>query len=187
MPKSSGKSGARKAHVAKRGGVRGPVDPKRSALMARVRGKHSKPELAVRRLAHSRGFRFRLHARDLPGTPDLVFPGLGKIVFVHGCFWHRHRGCPRTTTPKTRARFWADKFEANITRDARKLGELRSLGWDALVVWECETFDTGTLERRLIPFLLKDSKSRRRGIRPARISASRRTACAQRTLPGAIG
>lgn len=129
-----------------------PVDPKRSALMARVRDKDSKPELVVRRLAHRLGYRFRLHRRDLPGTPDLVFPRLRKIIFVHGCFWHRHRGCYRTTTPETRKAYWADKFKTNIKRDRLKKRQLEALGWDVLVVWECETFNLDNLSDRLTAF-----------------------------------
>jgi DNA mismatch endonuclease (patch repair protein) len=129
-----------------------PIDPKRSALMARVRDKHSKPELAVRRMAHSLGYRFRLHRKDLPGTPDLVFPKSRKAIFVHGCFWHRHKGCSRTTSPKTRSEYWADKFETNIKRDAVKERNLRALGWDILVIWECQTFDLNKLSRRIAKF-----------------------------------
>lgn len=129
-----------------------PVDPKRSALMARVKHKDSKPEIVVRRLAHRLGYRFLLHCRSLPGTPDLVFPRLQKIIFVHGCFWHRHRGCYRTTTPKTRKAFWADKFKSNIKRDKAKQRQLEALGWDVLVLWECETFDLEALAERLTAF-----------------------------------
>lgn len=129
-----------------------PVDPRRSALMGHVRGKNSKPEMVVRRLAHGLGYRFRLHCRNLPGTPDLVFPKLRKAIFVHGCFWHRHQGCYRTTTPKTRADYWASKFERNVKRDALKETQLRASGWDVLVVWECETFDPDVLADRLTAF-----------------------------------
>lgn len=129
------------------------VSPERRALMSRVRAKHSKPEMAVRRAAHALGFRFRLHRRDLPGTPDLVFPRLRKAIFVHGCFWHRHPGCPRTTSPKTRADYWDNKFAENVARDAARLVELEMLGWDTLVIWECETFDREVLSRRLSSFL----------------------------------
>lgn len=131
-----------------------PIERVRSALMGRVRGKNSKPEIVVRRLAHALGYRFRLHGRNLPGTPDLVFPRLRKVIFVHGCFWHRHRGCYRTTTPKTRAKFWAEKFKRNIERDTRKETQLRALGWDVLVLWECETFDMSTLSVRLATFFV---------------------------------
>lgn len=129
-----------------------PIDPKRSALMGRVKGKDSKPEMVVRKLVHSLGYRFRLHCRNLPGTPDLIFPRLRKAIFVHGCFWHRHQGCYRTTTPKTRADYWASKFERNIERDALKQRQLRASGWDVLVVWECETFDSDVLSDRLTAF-----------------------------------
>lgn len=131
----------------------GSVDPQRSALMARVRSKDSKPELLVRKLAHRLGYRFRLHRRDLPGTPDLVFPRLRKAIFVHGCFWHRHPGCPRTTNPKTRSAFWADKFKQNIKRDRIKTRQLKALGWQVLAIWECETLDTRTLSDRVNAFL----------------------------------
>lgn len=136
--------------VAKTRTLPGPaVDPKRSALMGRVKGKHSKPEVAVRKIVHALGYRFRLHSRNLPGTPDLVLPRLRKVLFVHGCFWHRHEGCGRTTSPKTRAAFWAEKFQCNIARDDDKARQLRALGWDVLIVWECETFDLHRLTRRL--------------------------------------
>ena len=121
--------------------------------MGRVRGKDSKPEMAVRRMVHALGYRFRLHARYLPGTPDLAFPGKRKVIFVHGCFWHRHPKCIRTTTPKTRAAFWADKFKQNIARDAARERELKTLGWKVLVIWECETFDDGTLKSLVKSFL----------------------------------
>lgn len=129
-----------------------PIDPKRSALMARVRHKHSKPEMAVRRMAHRLGYRFRLHRRDLPGTPDLVFPSLRKVIFVHGCFWHRHKGCNRTTSPKTRREYWAEKFLANKTRDKTKQRQLKIAGWEVLVIWECQTFDSNELMQRLMNF-----------------------------------
>jgi DNA mismatch endonuclease, patch repair protein len=133
------------------------VDPKRSALMARVRGKNSKPETVVRGLAHALGYRFRLHRRNLPGTPDLVFPRLHKAIFVHGCFWHRHPKCTRTTTPKTRAAFWAAKFADNVRRDSRIQRQLKAAGWDLLIVWECETFNPGALSTKLDVFLSADA------------------------------
>jgi DNA mismatch endonuclease, patch repair protein len=129
------------------------ITPERSALMGRVRHKDTTPEIAVRKSAHSLGFRFRLQRRDLPGTPDLVFPRLRKIVFVHGCFWHRHKGCARTTTPKTRREFWQEKFFQNIRRDKAVKNSLRSKGWDVLVVWECETLEECDLRARLYKFL----------------------------------
>jgi len=135
------------------------VDSKRSANMARVRSRDTEPELLVRRFAHALGFRFRLHRRNLPGTPDLVFPRLRKIILVHGCFWHRHDGCDRTTTPKTRTSFWLSKFDANVARDKRTTRELRRLGWKVLIVWECETREPLLLRRRLRKFLGRPSNS----------------------------
>ena len=129
------------------------VDRTRSALMSRVRGKDTKPELVVRREAHALGYRFRLHRHDLPGTPDLVFPRLRKVVFVHGCFWHRHEGCSRTTTPTTRAAYWTQKFQQNIQRDRRNVAMLEELCWKILVIWECETFDRSGLLESLSSFL----------------------------------
>ena len=111
---------------------------KRSQVMARVRGRDTKPEMAVRRYLHARGLRFRLHRRDLPGRPDLVFTSRRIAVFVHGCFWHQHPGCKRAKLPQTRADFWREKLEGNVERDAAALAELEAASWTALVVWECE-------------------------------------------------
>lgn len=115
------------------------LDPaRRSANMAKVKGKDTAPELKVRRVAHRMGLRFRLHRKDLPGRPDLVFPRHRLVVFVHGCFWHRHKGCRRTTMPSTRPEFWSSKFAATVERDARQIEALRALGWRVLVLWECD-------------------------------------------------
>ncbi|MDB5715282.1 MAG: very short patch repair endonuclease [Sphingomonadales bacterium] len=114
--------------------------------MSRVRGKDTGPEMRVRRAAHARGLRFRLHSAALPGRPDLVFPSRMVAVFVHGCFWHRHEGCRRSTNPKTRADFWRDKFAANVARDARTTLALQNLGWTVQVIWECETANQETLD-----------------------------------------
>jgi DNA mismatch endonuclease (patch repair protein) len=116
----------------------------RSKLMSRVRAGNTTPEIAVRRLLHSLGYRFRLHSSGLPGRPDIVLPGKRKIIFVHGCFWHRHPRCRKATTPASNRDFWALKFKQNIERDKRQQRELRRMGWDVLVVWGCET---GNLER----------------------------------------
>ena len=134
-----------------------PVSPARSALMARVRGKDTKPEIVVRSIVHRLGYRFRLHRAGLPGRPDLVFAGRRKAIFVHGCFWHRHPGCRGTTTPKTRASYWQEKFRQNIERDRRAIEALEEAGWSVMVVWECETRDSKTLARRLKQFLAQDS------------------------------
>ncbi|MXX86192.1 MAG: DNA mismatch endonuclease Vsr [Acidobacteria bacterium] len=131
----------------------GPIDANRSALMRRIRGKNTAPERAVRQVAHSLGYRFRLHRRTLPGTPDMTFPRLRKVIFVHGCFWHRHPGCRRTTTPKTRTAYWQAKFQRNMERDRRNVASLQALGWDVLVVWECETLDRVGLVATLSQFL----------------------------------
>lgn len=127
----------------------------RSALMARIRGKDTKPELLVRRLTHRLGYRYRLHRRDLPGSPDLVFPRKRKVIFVHGCFWHHHHGCEHAATPKTRRAFWTRKLKANADRDQRALHELQARGWDALVIWECETKDSKQLADRIVEFMQK--------------------------------
>lgn len=124
----------------------------RSAQMARVRSKNTKPELVVRRLVFRLGYRYRLHGK-LPGHPDLVLAGRRRVIFVHGCFWHRHRGCPNCRLPKSRTGFWKKKFEANRKRDQRSQRKLIHLGWKVLVVWECETKDIEVLESRIKEFM----------------------------------
>ena len=121
--------------------------------MARIGSTDTEPELAVRKLLHGLGYRYRLHLRGLPGTPDICFPSRKKVIFVHGCFWHRHEGCRRTTTPKTRTSFWEDKFRKNVVRDRATLVDLNGLGWSTMVVWECETRDLEMLAPRLVEFL----------------------------------
>jgi len=125
----------------------------RSERMARVRGRDTKPELVVRRLLHSRGYRYRLHDKKLPGSPDLVFPRKRKVIFVHGCFWHRHEGCQLARMPKSRIDFWSTKLNGNRARDQRKLAALAQLGWSAMTVWECELRDLEALASRLEGFL----------------------------------
>lgn len=115
------------------------IDPARSAQMARVRSRDTKPEMRVRRAVHAAGLRYRLHDRRLPGTPDLVFPSRRIVLFVHGCFWHRHPNCDAARLPKTRRDFWLPKLAGNVTRDKRQRRELVKLGWKVLVAWECET------------------------------------------------
>ena len=122
---------------------------RRSELMAAIRTRNTLPELAVRRIAHRMGLRFRLHRKDLPGRPDLVLPKHRLAVFVHGCFWHRHEGCRFSSTPKSRTDFWTEKFAANMDRDARQESALRKLGWQVLVIWQCETKDEEVVEHRL--------------------------------------
>jgi DNA mismatch endonuclease, patch repair protein len=123
------------------------IDPtRRSANMARIRGKNTVPELRVRSALHKLGFRFRLHRSDLPGTPDIVLPKYRTVVLVHGCFWHRHLGCKYAYTPKSRVQFWQKKFADNVERDQHALDNLGLAGWRTIVIWECETRDSAELE-----------------------------------------
>ncbi len=125
----------------------------RSENMRRIRNKDTAPELMVRSLVHRLGYRFRLHRKDLPGKPDLVFPSRKKVIFVHGCFWHGH-DCPSVArTPKTNTGYWVEKIRHNTERDARHWSELKALGWHVLVVWECELKDAEALPSRLTSFL----------------------------------
>ncbi|MET2524970.1 very short patch repair endonuclease [Ralstonia pseudosolanacearum] len=126
---------------------------KRSWLMSRVRSKDTTPELTVRRLLHRLGYRYRLHAAHLPGKPDLVFPARKKIIFVHGCFWHGHAGCKYARTPSSRIEFWREKIDRNRHRDQRNQRELSELGWDVLVVWQCQLKDSASVLRNLLSFL----------------------------------
>ena len=121
----------------------------RSWLMSRIGGKNTQPEVLVRSLLHRLGYRFSLHRRDLPGTPDIVLPVRGAVVFVNGCFWHGH-SCKRTRMPKSRMDYWGPKIDANRRRDARKRRQLVSLGWKVVVVWECELKNPGKLEDKLL-------------------------------------
>jgi DNA mismatch endonuclease (patch repair protein) len=125
----------------------------RKFCMSQIHGKHTKPELLVRRLVHSMGYRYRLHDRTLPGSPDLVFRSLQKLIFVHGCFWHRHRCKFGKPMPATRQNFWKTKLLQNKSRDQNTQRKLRRNGWDVLVIWECQTSDTDNLVIRLNNFL----------------------------------
>lgn len=125
----------------------------RSAIMSRIRGKNTKPELAVRRAAHGLGYRYRLHRRDLPGSPDLVFAGRRKVVFVHGCYWHRHEGCRLAYEPKSNEEFWKAKFAENVSRDQRVNQQLGELGWGILTVWGCEAASDKILRQKLNAYL----------------------------------
>ena len=122
---------------------------RRSILMSRVRGKETIPERRVRSILHRLGFRFRKNVKLLPGTPDIVLPKHKTAIFVHGCFWHQHKGCRKARRPTTRVEFWNKKFDANIERDSRKLRELRKAGWKTIVIWQCQIKDDGKLERKL--------------------------------------
>jgi len=125
----------------------------RSEIMGRVHSKDTRPEMLVRRLVHSLGYRYRLHRKDLPGKPDMAFPGRKKVIFVHGCFWHRHEGCALARMPKSRVTFWETKLEGNKTRDQRTVQLLRDAGWEVLTVWECQLRDTATLQATIVTFL----------------------------------
>ncbi len=120
--------------------------------MQAVQSEHTGPEKRVRRLLHAMGYRFRLHRKDLPGRPDIVLPGRRKAIFVHGCFWHAH-GCRKGRPPKSRLDYWLPKLEENVERDRIKQEQLESLGWETLVVWQCETKDLDPLAARLQAFV----------------------------------
>ena len=113
--------------------------PIRSRMMSGIRGKDTKPEIVVRRTLHAARFRFRLHRRDLPGVPDIVMPGRRIAIFVHGCFWHRHKGCRLVKAPATNPEFWRAKLDSNVERDRRAISALQAAGWRVLIVWECVT------------------------------------------------
>ena len=131
---------------------------KRSEIMRKVRGKDTGLERAVRGIIHRLGFRFRLHVADLPGRPDVVLTRHRKVIFVNGCFWHQHRGCPRSKLPKTRAVWWKRKLERNVVRDRAARRRLVLMGWRALVVWECKAGDPRAVEKRLRTFLARDAR-----------------------------
>lgn len=113
----------------------------RSFNMSQIRGENTKPERMLRSRLHKDGFRFRKNAKNLPGSPDIVFPKYKTVVFVHGCFWHRHEGCRFTTTPMTNTEFWEQKFSATVARDKKQVHRLVSLGWKVMTIWECEIKD----------------------------------------------
>jgi DNA mismatch endonuclease (patch repair protein) len=126
---------------------------RRSQIMRNVRSKNTRPEMVVRKLIHSMGFRFRLHRTDLPGKPDIVFPRFRSVIFVHGCFWHRHKGCASTRTPKTRVKFWESKFKSNELRDQIAKHLLGQLNWRVMTIWECEIANTQKLVKQIYKFL----------------------------------
>jgi DNA mismatch endonuclease (patch repair protein) len=130
--------------------------------MRSVRQRGTAPERITRSILHRLGYRFRLHRRDLPGTPDIVLPRFRTVIFVHGCFWHRHLGCKMTTVPKTRPDFWSEKFAANMARDERKAAQLKGLGWTVRTIWECETRKPAALEAKLDSWFRPPTVSKRR-------------------------
>jgi DNA mismatch endonuclease (patch repair protein) len=151
------------------------VDPlRRSRMMAGIGPRHTQPELVVRRLLHRLGFRFRLHRTGFPGRPDLVLPRYGVMIFVHGCFWHRHQGCSNCTMPKTRTNFWVSKFDQNMARDIRTTRALRRSGWRVITIWECQTEHPATIERRLLRILRPATRKRTRISKTTRARGSSR-------------
>jgi DNA mismatch endonuclease (patch repair protein) len=125
---------------------------KRRQIMSRVSGKNTKPELAVRSLLHSMGYRFRLHRKDLPGKPDITLPKYQKVIFVHGCFWHDHQDCSRSKRPTTNKEFWNEKLDKNVDRDKESVRNLHQLGWGVLIVWTCEVNDALKIRNKLLSF-----------------------------------
>ena len=126
------------------------VSEQRSRNMSAIKSKNTKPEIKVRKVLHSMGYRFRLHSKDLPGSPDIVLPKYKTVIFVHGCFWHRHKNCKYASTPKTRQEFWNKKFKTNIERDLEIQDKIKNLDWRSVVIWECETKNIENLRHKII-------------------------------------
>ena len=126
------------------------VSEQRSRNMSAIKSKNTKPEIAVRKVLHSMGYRFRLHRKDLPGSPDIVLPKYKTVIFVHGCFWHRHENCKYASTPKTRQEFWNKKFKTNIERDLEIQENIKNIEWRSVVIWECETKNIDNLKEKII-------------------------------------
>ena len=125
------------------------VSEQRSRNMSAIKSKNTKPEIKVRKILHSMGYRFRLHSKDLPGSPDIVLPKYKTVIFVHGCFWHRHENCKYASNPKTRKEFWENKFKANIKRDLEIQEKIKNIEWRSVVIWECETKDVENLKAKI--------------------------------------
>lgn len=126
---------------------------KRKEMMSKVKRKNTKPEVAVRKLLHRSGYRFRLHSKKLPGTPDTVLPKYKSVIFVHGCFWHQHEECRKARRPTSNVEFWNEKLDKNIERDKCKETELKDLGWKVLTIWDCEIKDENSLIKKIKKFL----------------------------------
>lgn len=135
----------------------------RSRMMSRIRGRNTRPEVVLRKALHRKGFRFRLNAKKLPGSPDIVLPRWKTVLFVHGCYWHRHPGCRKATTPSSNVEFWAKKFRQNVERDARNIRDLLEAGWRVGVVWEC------AIGREPPPGLIRNVEVFIEGGQPARM------------------
>lgn len=125
--------------------------------MSHVTGKDTKPEILVRKILHSMGFRYRLHVRNLPGNPDIVLPRHKKVIFVHGCFWHGHEDCKRSQRPTTNKEFWNEKIDRNIERDVKAVSDLTNMGWKVLTLWQCETKNYELLKVKLLDFMNDNS------------------------------
>ena len=125
------------------------ISSARSKNMSAIKSKNTKPEIEVRKLLHSMGFRFRLHRKDLPGSPDIFLPKFKTVIFVHGCFWHRHENCKYSSTPKTRVQFWKKKFNSNILRDLENQKKIKDIGLRSIIIWECELKNKKELEKKL--------------------------------------
>tara|TARA_Y100001933_G_scaffold36717_1_gene31806 strand:+ start:166 stop:588 length:423 start_codon:yes stop_codon:yes gene_type:complete len=130
------------------------VSEQRSRNMSAIKSKNTKPEITVRKLLHSMGYRFRIHSKHLPGSPDIVLPKYKTVIFVHGCFWHRHENCKYTSTPKTRKEFWENKFNSNKKRDKKIQKEIIDLGWKFIIIWECQASDIKSLEEKIKDYLI---------------------------------
>ena len=126
------------------------VSEQRSRNMSAIKSKNTKPEIKVRKVLHSMGYRFRLHSKDLPGSPDIVLPKYKTVIFVHGCFWHRHENCKYASTPKTRKEFWNKKFTENKKRDSEIQEKIKILDWRSVVIWECETKNLENLRDKIV-------------------------------------
>ena len=118
--------------------------------MSAIKSKNTKPEIAVRKMLHALGYRFRLHRKDLPGSPDIVLPKYKTVIFVHGCFWHRHENCKYASTPKTRKEFWETKFKVNVKRDKEIQEKIKNIGWHSVVIWECQIKDEKFLYKLIL-------------------------------------
>lgn len=142
--------------MARRGNKRPPLSPeKRSGIMRAIRSRNTRPEKIVRSLLHSLGYRFRIHAKGLPGTPDIAFAARRKAVFVHGCFWHQHStaACSAGRLPRSNVEYWTPKLARNVARDCHNEAQLRGAGWNVLIIWECKVTDAATTRSRLVSFL----------------------------------
>ena len=131
------------------------ISSARSKNMSAIKSKNTKPDIAVRKVLHSMGYRFRLHSKNLPGSPDIVLPKFKTVIFVHGCFWHRHENCKYASTPKTRQEFWNKKFTENIKRDSEIQDKIKNLDWRSVVIWECETKNFDNLRDRIVNIFSK--------------------------------